>query len=111
MGQSVETRVRVVSFLHPSYAKHPELEHVRHEEYPDETDISPVSKKAAKVLRKAKPGDLVEVVWDYDIEGPGYTYPIVKARLLDLDLLKERVEKMEQWLHNAMGYPIPGQPS
>ena len=90
MGQSSETRVRVVA-IHEGFG-YPELEYVRHEEYPDDTESSALLKKAAKALKGVEPGDIVEVVWDYDIERP--VYPIVQARRIT-GTTEARVEELE----------------
>ncbi len=104
MGQSIETRVRVVA-IRDGFG-YPVLEYVQHEEYPDDTEISSLTPKAAKALKGAQPGDIVEVVWDYNIEGGRYgVYPIVKARRIT-GTLEARVEALEAALR-AAGLPIP----
>ena len=90
MGQSIETRVRVVAFQ--DVFKTADLEYVRHEEYPDDTEVSSLTPKAAKALKGTQPGDIVEVVWDYDIERP--VYPIVQARRIT-GTTEARVEELE----------------
>lgn len=104
MGRSVETRVRVVSLTETHRA--PELVYVRHEEYPDDLSDSYLTPKAYKALKGVEPGDIVEVVWDYDIETGKYgVYPIVKARRIT-GSLEARVEALEAAL-KAAGIPIP----
>lgn len=108
MGQSIETRVRVVAFQ--DVFKTADLEYVRHEEYPDDTEVSSLTPKAAKALKGAQPGDIVEVVWDYDIEGGRYgVYPIVKARRITgttearVEALEAEVKELREALHILAG--------
>lgn len=105
MGQSVETRVRVVSLTRRNHGT-PELVYVQHEQYPDHLSDSYLTPKAYKALKGAQPGDFVDVVWDYDIEGGKYgAYPIVKAKRIT-GTLESRVEALEAALR-AAGIPIP----
>lgn len=109
MGRSAETRVRVVT-LEADYRGGAELGYVQHEEYPNEVEHSAVTPKAYKALKGAQPGDIVEVVWDFDIERP--VYPIVKARRITdttearIEALEARVEALEAAL-KAAGIDIP----
>lgn len=105
VGKSIETRVRVIEFSKTLYREAAELKFIRYAAYPNEEDSSYVTPKAAKALKGVQPGDVVEVVWDYDVEGGRYgVYPIVKARRIT-GSLELRVEAMEKTLRDA-GFKI-----
>ena len=100
MGCSSETIVRVVE-VRKDYRNNSELVYVPHEAYPNDTETSGLTKKAAKALEGVQPGDRVEVVWNYDDD----FYPIVKARKIT-GTLEARVEALEAAL-KAAGIDIP----
>lgn len=92
MGTSSETRVKFVSL--DRY----DLTYVRDIDtpYPHE-ESSEITHKARKKLEGAKPGDIIEVVWDYDTP----LYDIVWARLItgssedEIEKLNARVDRLE----------------
>lgn len=94
MGTSVETEVEFVKL-----DRHDVQYWMLHEgkRYDDEPVWSEITHKARKKIADAQPGDIIEVVWDYDAS----QYPIVAARMVSgsaeegVRLLTERLARLE----------------
>lgn len=97
MGQSIETQVEFVSL-----DRHDVEYWMLHEgkRYEEHTQYSEITHKARKKIADAQPGDIIEVVWDYDAD----LYPIVEARRITgspeetVRLLTEQVAELEKVL-------------
>lgn len=94
MGNSVETQVEFVKL--DRYAVQYWMLH-NGKRYDDAPVWSDITHKARKKIADAKPGDIIEVVWNYDAA----SYPIVEARMItgspeeEVRLLSERVKALE----------------
>ena len=97
MGLSVETQVEFVAL-----GRYDVEYWMLHDgkRYEDDSTVSDITAKARKKLENAQPGDIIEVVWDYNAA----SYPIVQAKVItgsaeeQVKLLEARVAFLEDTL-------------
>ena len=97
MGLSVETQVEFVAL-----GRYDVEYWMLHDgkRYEDDSTVSDITAKARKKLENAQPGDIIEVVWDYNAS----SYPIVQAKVItgsaeeQVKLLEARVAFLEDTL-------------
>lgn len=99
LGTSVMLTVRVVEIQKEFFGK--ALVYSQSDRYPNETQTDTLTPKAAKALKKAKPGDLVGIVINYSQSN------IIKAKRIT-GTLEYRVAALEAAM-KAAGFEFPAE--